>query len=122
MTATTWPSATVALQLNSSSLHLHADPGRRLAVVDPTGGSTLVTLRANRGGFVEGRHLFQDEVHIRGLLFDGLIRQARDLRDWANRSDVELARWVDIEADRGARDRALERMRGYLRQRLESRS
>jgi DNA-binding PadR family transcriptional regulator len=67
--------------------------------------------------FVAGRHLFQEEAHLRGLLFDALTAQAFALRRWAVDSRDEVRRWTSIDADAGARRRAVARMRGYLRDR-----
>lgn len=67
--------------------------------------------------FAEGRHLFQDEAHTRGLLFDALAAQGRALQCWAVESRHEVERWNSIDGDGQARDRAIARMRSYLRDR-----
>jgi DNA-binding PadR family transcriptional regulator len=64
--------------------------------------------------FVAGEHRFQDEAHIRGLLFDGLVAQARAMQSWADAARAEVDRWPGLAADEKARSRAIARMRGYL--------
>jgi DNA-binding PadR family transcriptional regulator len=64
--------------------------------------------------FVAGKHLFQGEAHVRGLLFDALVGQAQALRGWAERARAEVDGWPDLDGDAPSRERALERMRAYL--------
>jgi PadR family transcriptional regulator, regulatory protein AphA len=64
--------------------------------------------------FAEERHQFQDQVHIRGLLFDALWTFGLGMYFWAERSLVEVARWTDIDGDDPARRRAVERIRERL--------
>jgi hypothetical protein len=72
--------------------------------------------------FSAGSHIFQDEAHLRGLLFDALVSQATAWRDWADRARNEVRRWPDIHGDPAARRRAVGRMRAYLRTRQSSAS
>ena len=67
--------------------------------------------------FVAGRHLFQDEAHLRGLLFDALTAQASALRDWAAAAKREVDRWPTVAGDDRARRRAVRRMGDHLRRR-----
>lgn len=67
--------------------------------------------------FVAGRHIFQDEAHIRGLLFDALAAQGLALQRWAVEARREVERWDSIAGDRPARRRAIARMQDYLRKR-----
>jgi hypothetical protein len=60
--------------------------------------------------FDAGRHIFQDEAHVRGLLFDALTGQAESMQTWARAAQAELARWPDIQGDDPARERAVQRM------------
>jgi PadR family transcriptional regulator, regulatory protein AphA len=64
--------------------------------------------------FAEERHQFQDQVHVRGLLFDALWTFGLGMYFWSERSLVEIARWTDIDADDPARERAVERIRERL--------
>ena len=43
---------------------------------------------------------FQDQLHVRALVFDFLSHHARMLRDWADRTETVLDRWEDPAADR----------------------
>lgn len=72
--------------------------------------------------FVAGRHLFQDEAHIRGLLFDALTEHALAAQRWAAQARKEVARWPSIEGDERARRGAVVRMGRYLRKRHEGRT
>lgn len=67
--------------------------------------------------FIEGRHLFQTEAHLRAVLFDGLVSQAQALQRWAADAQQEILRWPDLTGDLPAQKRALRRMRSYLIQR-----
>jgi PadR family transcriptional regulator, regulatory protein AphA len=67
--------------------------------------------------FSEGRHLFQDEAHIRGLLFDALVEQGLGAQRWAANARKEVASWSSIDGSDAAKKRAVTRMRRYLRDR-----
>ena len=67
--------------------------------------------------FVAGQHLFQGEAHVRGLLFDALVSQARALSGWAERARAEVAGWPDLDGDARSKTRAVDRMRAYLAER-----
>jgi DNA-binding PadR family transcriptional regulator len=64
--------------------------------------------------FDRGRHLFQDEAHLRGLLFDGLWAQGLALRNWADSSEREMERWSSLDHDPAAAKRAVDRMRAAI--------
>jgi hypothetical protein len=64
--------------------------------------------------FVTGTHLFQDESHLRGLLFSALVGQAEALQTWAHDARAEVETWATLAGDAGSRQRGVERMRGYL--------
>lgn len=83
-------------------------------VADLTGRAILADAQVVAEEFVGGRHIFQEEAHVRGLLFDALSAQGLALSDWAARSRAEIERWEDIDADRDARTRAIDRMRAFL--------
>ncbi len=61
--------------------------------------------------FVTGEHQFQEQVHVRTLLFDYLWNLGLVMYLWADRSAAELARWPDIAGDDAARRRAVEHLR-----------
>jgi len=61
--------------------------------------------------FAEERHQFQDQVHIRGLLFDYLWGFGLGMYAWADRSLAEVARWRGIGGDDAARQRGVELIR-----------
>lgn len=64
--------------------------------------------------FVEERHQFQDQAHIRAILFDYLWSQAMTAYLWADRSLDEVARWRDIESSPASIARGLELMQRAL--------
>jgi PadR family transcriptional regulator, regulatory protein AphA len=64
--------------------------------------------------FVQGFHLFQDDVHFRTLLFDGLFAQGMALKRWATSAREELDRWPDLDGDDAARRRAVRRLTAAL--------
>ncbi len=66
--------------------------------------------------FAEGRHQFQDQVHIRAVLFDALWTFGLGVSLWADRSIGEVESWPDIAADPAARSRAV----GVIVDRLEA--
>ena len=49
--------------------------------------------------FLDGRHLFQQDLALRGLLFDGLWGQKSPSRKWAMTAQQELARWPGLDGD-----------------------
>jgi DNA-binding PadR family transcriptional regulator len=58
--------------------------------------------------FAEGRHQFQDQVHIRALVFDFLWHFGLAMYLWAERTLEEVAGWDDLElGDKGGRAVAL---------------
>jgi DNA-binding PadR family transcriptional regulator len=61
--------------------------------------------------FLDDRHLFQQDLALRGLLLEGLVGQALALRDWAAATAAELARWDDLDGDAQAEERARRAMR-----------
>jgi len=69
--------------------------------------------------FTRGQHLFQEDLHLRGLLFDGLWAQGIALKTWANETRQALDRWQDLDGDDAARRRATKRMHAAIRQAAE---
>jgi DNA-binding PadR family transcriptional regulator len=92
---------------------------RAITWTEHTADDLLADADTVAADFVAGRHLFQHEAHIRGLLFDALTAQASALRQWATSARAEADRWDTIHADETARRRAVRRMRDYLSQRSE---
>lgn len=48
--------------------------------------------------YVEGRGPFQDQVHVRALVFDFLTSHALMLREWAERAEATIASWKSLGA------------------------
>jgi DNA-binding PadR family transcriptional regulator len=53
--------------------------------------------------YLEGTSPFQDQVHVRGLVFDFLWHHAMMLRRWAERTEVVIARWEKASPEERAR-------------------
>lgn len=64
--------------------------------------------------FLAGRHLFQQDLALRGLLFDGLWGQGLALKQWAITARQELARWPGLDGDEAAQRRARASMQAAL--------
>jgi PadR family transcriptional regulator AphA len=47
--------------------------------------------------YLQGTASFQDQVHVRAFLFDFLSHFAFTLRDWANRTEVQVNRWEALD-------------------------
>lgn len=60
--------------------------------------------------FLEERHQFQEQVHVRAILFDFLWEFGLTMYLWAERSRVEVEGWTDLELSDKA-ERALQVMR-----------
>ena len=53
--------------------------------------------------YVAGTAPFQDQVHVRALVFDLLWNHALMLRQWADRTEASIRQWVTLPAaDRAA--------------------
>jgi DNA-binding PadR family transcriptional regulator len=52
--------------------------------------------------YLAGTAPFQDQVHVRALVFDFLSNHARMLRDWADLAERTFARWEEHGTDRRA--------------------
>lgn len=64
--------------------------------------------------FAHERHQFQEQVHVRAILFDYLCQFGRAMHDWADRSLTEISAWPDIAADPAARRRGVELIARHL--------
>jgi len=63
--------------------------------------------------YLAGASQFQDQVHVRALVFDFLSHHARMLLDWADRTEETIARWPQQSAaDRASAAQA--NIAGYL--------
>lgn len=60
--------------------------------------------------FLQRRHPYQQEVHLRALYFDYLYRWALFNVDWADRTEAELRRWTDTKPSATKHRRALQRI------------
>jgi hypothetical protein len=63
--------------------------------------------------FLEGRHLLQDEAHIRALVFDFLWSLAGEIDRWATRTRAEVEGWTDLDPE-GRTERGIELMRAAV--------
>ena len=60
--------------------------------------------------YLEHRHEFQDQVHIRQFTFDYLFNWASLTVAWADRAEEEVRRWRDLRPDPRKHRRALARI------------
>jgi DNA-binding PadR family transcriptional regulator len=74
----------------------------------------LVDADAVAEEFVAGRHLFQEELAPRALIFDALVAQARTMQEWADDVRRRTADWDEVHGDEQARRDATDRMQTYL--------
>jgi PadR family transcriptional regulator AphA len=63
--------------------------------------------------YLAGRSEFQDQVHIRALVFDFIAEFGLDVIAWAERSLAEVEGWDDLAPD-GKAERALELIGGQI--------
>jgi PadR family transcriptional regulator, regulatory protein AphA len=82
-----------------------------VAAAERAADDLLLTASQVAEEFLAGRHLFQEDLALRGLLLEGLVGQGAALKEWAHATRRELARWTDLEGDHAGRERALEAMR-----------
>ncbi|HVT64085.1 MAG TPA: PadR family transcriptional regulator [Mycobacteriales bacterium] len=102
------------LRVHLSRFGSLSDLSQAIDVADAAARDILQVAEAVAREYVAGTHLFQEEAHIRGLLFDGLVAQAQSLQQWASAARSEVARWPDIRGDDKATRRAIGRMRAFL--------
>jgi hypothetical protein len=57
--------------------------------------------------FVEGRHQFQDQVHLRAMLFEFLWRFGLTMHAWAERWIERVGTWPDLRGRRDVRSEAI---------------
>lgn len=81
---------------------------------EQTADDLLRTAVEVAGEFLDGRHLFQQDLALRGLLFDGLWGQGLALKEWAMTAQQELARWPGLDGDEMAQRRARASMQAAL--------
>jgi len=63
--------------------------------------------------YLQGTAPFQDQVHVRGLVFDFLWSHAKMLRGWADRAEEAIRRWDELSPEE-REVAALEVIRGHL--------
>jgi PadR family transcriptional regulator AphA len=63
--------------------------------------------------YLDGTAPFQDQVHVRALVFDFLSHHARMLSEWVDRAEIAIGEWP-TQSDEARRRAALERIRGTL--------
>jgi DNA-binding PadR family transcriptional regulator len=85
-----------------------------IATLKEEASSLLDDGRAVAGEFVAGRHLLQDEAHVRGMLFDALWSIGKAMEQWAIRARAEAETWPDPEGDAAAKARGVDVMRTAL--------
>jgi DNA-binding PadR family transcriptional regulator len=61
--------------------------------------------------YLDHRHEFQDQVHLRAFIFDYLWNSAVFTQQWAQRARAEIERWQDLTATPAKHRRALKRIR-----------
>jgi DNA-binding PadR family transcriptional regulator len=119
----TWlstPSETFALYIEPLlRLHLmrfgtREDIVAAMTTLRDTADLLLADAEAVATEFSEGRHVLQDEAHVRGLLFDALYSLGIALEGSAARALAEIARWPDLDGDAAAKARGVETMRAAL--------
>lgn len=64
--------------------------------------------------FVEGRHQFQAQVHIRAILFDFLWRFGLTMHVWATHWLEQVGQWPSIEVSAAAERAAVDLIRRHL--------
>jgi DNA-binding PadR family transcriptional regulator len=65
--------------------------------------------------FVEGRHLLQQEAHIRALVFDFLWSLADEIDGWATRTRAEVEQWPDLDPQ-GKTERGIQLMQTAIQE------
>src|SRR5579859_769807 len=64
--------------------------------------------------YLDHRHEFQDQVHLRAFIFDYLWNSALFTQQWARRARAEIERWQDLTPNAPKHRRALERIRALV--------
>jgi PadR family transcriptional regulator, regulatory protein AphA len=64
--------------------------------------------------FAEERHQFQDQIHVRAILFDFLWRFGLSMFIWADHWIQRVATWPNMEITAPAQSEALALIRGHL--------
>ncbi len=74
----------------------------------------LATARTIADEYLTGRAPFQDDVHIRALVFDFLADFANMSADWARRAEEYVDQWSDLD-DSGRNAAGVELVRARTR-------
>lgn len=104
-----------------SLLRVHLSPyGTKADLINSleqakTDAETLLKQALIIGGeFASGTHQFQEQVHVRTILFDYLWNFGLGMYEWATRSLEEVHSWRSIAGSSEARVRAQERLQVLL--------
>lgn len=85
-----------------------------IAAAEATADELLSTAVTVANEFLAGTHSFQDDLALRGLLFEGLWAQGLALKQWAVDVQTELGRWTNLDGDQAAHHRARTAMTAAL--------
>ncbi|HWC34911.1 MAG TPA: PadR family transcriptional regulator [Mycobacteriales bacterium] len=83
----------------------HAPPGATRAALDQVRADAEAILAVGRRvseEYAAGTAPFQDQVHIRSIVFDFLSHHAMMLREWADRAEATIASWEGMGAEERA--------------------
>jgi DNA-binding PadR family transcriptional regulator len=84
-----------------------------LAQVRADADAILAVGRVVADEYLAGSSPFQDQVHVRALVFDFLSHHARMLLDWADRTEAAVAQWSSQSTEERA-EAARRRIAEYL--------
>ncbi len=82
---------------------------RALDRVEEDAHDILEVGRTVAGEYAEGTAPFQDQVHVRALVFDYLVTHATGMLEWVARAREALDEWPGLDDDERA-DRAVQRI------------
>ena len=84
---------------------------RAVATAREQAEAMLVIARGIGDEYLEERHTFQEEIHIRQFTYDYLSGWARHTVEWADRTENEVKRWRSVEPTKPKYKRALANIR-----------
>jgi DNA-binding PadR family transcriptional regulator len=85
-----------------------------LELLNETARELLADAAAVATEFSEGRHVLQEEAHVRGLLFDCLYSLGRALESSSRAAKEEVERWATLDGSVAAKRRGIESMKKAL--------
>jgi PadR family transcriptional regulator AphA len=74
----------------------------------------LATAERIASEYLERRHEYQEQVHLRAFIFDYLWNSAIFTRDWAARARAEISRWQNLSPTPDKHHRALTHIRSLI--------